>query len=317
MELKVFASFAAVVEEGTISGGARRAGITQPAMSRQIRGLEDDLGVRLLVRGNGPLRTTPAGARFYDRVTDLLTQAENVIGRTKLEGGLEQTGLHVIAPSATIDSAIVPFLISRGVDGPLLDCEPADPFRVFDIAISRGADLAISTRPAPPNWRHRRLSDGLVRAHVPRHHPFAGRASVNLDEVLEHPLILLTPNNGARRAVDQAMSLAGHELGAHVVVRHPSVAAGLAAAGRGIALLTDDPARGCSAVPILGPDGPLLIPIVAAWNVDNPRRAFIESVVDEIHDFLYVRHARRFGRLAPDPTDDGDGSIPMAGQGHA
>ncbi|WP_415925337.1 LysR family transcriptional regulator [Streptomyces sp. ME19-01-6] len=63
----MFASFVAVAQEGSISAGTRRQGVTQPAMKRQIQRLEHDLGVRLLARGTGPLRTTPTGARFYDR----------------------------------------------------------------------------------------------------------------------------------------------------------------------------------------------------------------------------------------------------------
>lgn len=300
MDLRVFASYIAVVQEGSISAGARRVGITQPAMSRQIRSLEDDLGVVLLVRGQGALRPTPAGARFYDRVTDLLATAENVIGRTKQEGGHAQTGLHIIAPSATIDSGIVPFLVSRGVDGPLLDCEPADPFRIFDVAAARGADIGIATRTPPPAWRQRKLTDGVVRAHVPRRHPLAARRSVPLEELLDDPLILLTPNSAARRAVDDALAMIGREYGPHVVVRHPSVAAGMAAAGRGIALLTDDPARGCSAVPITGPEGLLLVPIIAGWSADHPRREHIEQVLEELHRFLDVRQARSLGRAGND-----------------
>lgn len=292
MDLRVFASYVAVVQEGSISGGARRVGITQPAMSRQIRSLEVDLGVRLLIRGQGALRPTPAGARFYDRVTDLLANAENVIGRTRQEGSQEQAGLHVIAPSATIDSAIVPFLISRAEQGPLLDCEPADPFRVFDVATARGADLGISTLTPPPSWRRRKLTDGVVRAHVPRRHPIAGRAAVPLVELLDDPLILLTANSAARREVDAAVALTGREYGPHVVVRHPPIAAAMAAAGRGIALLTDDPARGCSAVPIIGPNGLLLVPVIAGWSTDHPRSAYIEAVLDELERYLGMRHAR-------------------------
>ncbi|MEU5029427.1 LysR family transcriptional regulator [Streptomyces milbemycinicus] len=63
----MFASFVAVAQGGSISAGARRQGVTQAAMTRQIQRLEHDLGVRLLVRGTGPLRTTLTGARLHDR----------------------------------------------------------------------------------------------------------------------------------------------------------------------------------------------------------------------------------------------------------
>ncbi|MFC7269156.1 LysR family transcriptional regulator [Microbacterium fluvii] len=297
MDLRVFASFVAVVEEGSISAGARRASITQPAMSRQIAGLERDLGVALFVRGSGGLRTTTAGSRFYERVTDLLSLAENIIGRTKQEGTQTVAALHVIAPPATIDSGIVPFLVSRGEGGPTLDCEPADPFRVFDIAQARGADLALSTRTPPPMWRHSKLSDGVVRAHVPRSHSLAGRGFVAIEELLDEPLIVLTPNNAARRIVDDALSSLDRPFEFSQVVRHPAIGAAMAAAGRGIALLTDDALRGTVAIPVIGPAGPLLVPVNAAWSPTNPRRDEIEALVGELTRFLDLRRNHNLDRV--------------------
>lgn len=290
-DLRVLASFVAVVQEGSVSGGARRVGITQPAMSRQMRGLEDELGVTLLVRGAGALRTTQDGARFYDRVSDLLAQAEHVIGRTKQEAGQQRTSLHVIAPSATIDSAIVPFLAADGAGLPVLDCEAADPFRVFDVARARGADLGVSTRTPAPGWTHRRLADGVVRAHMPAAHPLARRGGVEVDELLAEHLVLLTPNSAARRVLDEAVHARGAAYGDHVVVRHPSIARVLVRTGQGVAVLTDDPFPGCVAVPVVADRVPVTFPLIAGWDPANPNADLVEHVVER-----FARHMRRATR---------------------
>lgn len=297
-DLRVLASFVAVVQEGSVSGGARRVGITQPAMSRQMRSLEDELGVALLVRGAGALRTTPDGARFYDRVSDLLAQAEQVIGRTKQEAEQRRTSLHVVAPSATIDSAIVPFLAADGDGLPVLDCEVADPFRVFDDARARGADLGVSTRPPAPGWVHRRFADGVVRAHMPAAHPLAGRAGVELDDLLAEHLVLLTPNSAARRVLDEAVHARGATYGEHVVVRHPSIARVLVRTGHGVAALTDDPFPSCVALPIVVDREPLTFPLFAGWDPANPNAEIIEDVVARFGRHMRRTTRRRLQRVA-------------------
>lgn len=297
-DLRVLASFIAVVQEGSVSGGARRIGITQPAMSRQMHALEEELGVALLVRGAGGLRTTTDGARFYDRVSDLLAQAEHVIGRTKQEAEQRQAHLHVIAPSATIDSALVPFLIADGQGLPLLDCEAADPFHVFDDARARGADLGISTRTPSPGWVHRKVADGLVRAHVLASHPLARRGGIGLDDLLSEHLILLTPNNAARRVLDQAVHGRGAAYREHVVVRHPSIARALARTGRGVAVLTDDALPGCVAVPVVADRNPVTFPLFAGWDPANPNALRIEDTVDRFARYMRRTVRRRLQRVA-------------------
>lgn len=305
-DLPAFAAFAAVVEEGSISAGARRRGITQPAMTRQIQRLEDELGVRLLVRGNGPVRPTPAGARFYDRVTDLLALAENVVGRTKQESLQTRPVLHVIAPSATITSAIAPYLVARGARAPVLDCDDADPFRVFDVAATRGADLGVSTTTPRPGWRSRRLAAARVWAHVPREHPLARRAEIGIAELLEHPLVLLTPNSAARRILDNEVAAVDLGYDDPLIVRQPAIAQALVAAGRGVAVLTDDPAPGTVTVPVLGVDGHLEAPLYAGWDADRPRAGVIEEVVDDLALFLAARGRARARQAARRGAGDSD-----------
>ena len=60
MELKHLKHFVAIADDGGISAAARRLGLTQPALSRQVQALEQDLGVTLLDRGARSFALTPA-----------------------------------------------------------------------------------------------------------------------------------------------------------------------------------------------------------------------------------------------------------------
>src|ERR1700690_1392583 len=77
MELRHLRYFVAVVEEGSLSTAAeRRLHTSQPSLSRQIRDLEDQVGVELLSRSVHGVELTAAGKAFLDHARLALTQAE-------------------------------------------------------------------------------------------------------------------------------------------------------------------------------------------------------------------------------------------------
>ncbi|WP_438985274.1 LysR family transcriptional regulator [Aequoribacter sp.] len=70
--------FRLVTETGNFASAARRAHITQPALSNSIRTLEEHIGVQLFDRSERPIRVTPAGRDLLVRVDVLLAEAKNL-----------------------------------------------------------------------------------------------------------------------------------------------------------------------------------------------------------------------------------------------
>jgi DNA-binding transcriptional LysR family regulator len=70
--------FRLVTETGNFASAARKAHITQPALSNSIRTLEEHIGVRLFDRSERPIRVTPAGRNLLVRVDVLLAEAKNL-----------------------------------------------------------------------------------------------------------------------------------------------------------------------------------------------------------------------------------------------
>lgn len=85
MELRQVQLFLAAAEEGSITGAARRMNLTQPGLSRQIKALEEELGVELFTRGAHSVALTPAGRVLAEEGGKLLERAERVIGRVRAE----------------------------------------------------------------------------------------------------------------------------------------------------------------------------------------------------------------------------------------
>src|SRR5712671_6868996 len=83
MELRQLRYFVAVAEEGNISRAAQRIFLTQPALSRQIKALEVEIGQCLLERQAHSIRLTPAGEALLVEARTLLDQAEAALGRVR------------------------------------------------------------------------------------------------------------------------------------------------------------------------------------------------------------------------------------------
>src|SRR6266567_2917995 len=70
MELRHLRYFAAVAAHGSFSRAANQLHLTQPALSRQVKSLEDEIGVALIVRGQNTISLTSAGEDFYEEAKD-------------------------------------------------------------------------------------------------------------------------------------------------------------------------------------------------------------------------------------------------------
>src|SRR5437762_3442905 len=81
MELRQLRYFVAVAEEANISRAAQKIFLTQPALSRQIKALEDEIGQCVLEREAHSIRLTPAGEALLNEARQLLQHADAILER--------------------------------------------------------------------------------------------------------------------------------------------------------------------------------------------------------------------------------------------
>jgi DNA-binding transcriptional LysR family regulator len=86
MDLRQLRYFVAVAEEGNISRAAKKIFLTQPALSRQIKALEEEIGQCLLKREAHSIRLTPVGEALVREARELLQHAEQVLERARAAG---------------------------------------------------------------------------------------------------------------------------------------------------------------------------------------------------------------------------------------
>jgi DNA-binding transcriptional LysR family regulator len=215
-------TFAAVAEHRNISRAAVALHLSQPAVSGQLRQLQDEFGEPLYQRDGRGVRLTPAGeqlASYATRLRDTWRQAHAY--RDALRG-LESGTLRVGA-STTPASYLLPYLIAafhrrypevalHTTDGNTADIVGA--LASLDIAMVEGpvgVDLPPDTAVQP--WRE----DEIV-AIMPRSHPLAqtvgaeaGAAAgrIELAALGAHPLVLREAGSGVRQMVERAFARAG------------------------------------------------------------------------------------------------------------
>ena len=83
MELRHLRYFVAVAAHGSFNRAAEILHLTQPALSRQVKDLEEELGVPLLVRGQNMVKLTESGDLFYEEAREVIARAHEAVQRVR------------------------------------------------------------------------------------------------------------------------------------------------------------------------------------------------------------------------------------------
>lgn len=187
MNLQHVRTFVALVETGSFSTAAARLGVSQPTVSQQIRKLEAFLGKVLVHRSHANCAPTPQGAAILPYARALLASAD------RLQAAARSEDL-VIGASGNI----VSYFISSEM--PRFEAVAPPGFR-WRVEVASNPDLAARVAAgeidvAAMEWPDRRQGIATVpwrtepmSVIVPPGHPYDGRESITVDELVELPLI--------------------------------------------------------------------------------------------------------------------------------
>ncbi len=283
--------FLAVVDTGTVTAAARRLRIAQPALSRQVHALEREVGLQLFTRHHNKLRLTPAGVEFARMVRHLIVLSDDVHAAA---GGLASGAVRrlvVAATPTTITGLIAPFVATLGAADPLLLTRPAGHLELYD-ALRGGVDAIVSPASPEAGFARHRLGAVALRAFVSPDHPWARerRAAVGLAELTGQPLILPSDATTSRRVLDTAVARCGLAYDAVEECDDGNTVQANAAAGRGVAVLTDPPRFGTYPVSVRedsdDPGSELTVHLHAAWRPQHYASSLIEDLVRRLGRFL-------------------------------
>lgn len=192
MELRQLQLFLAAAEEGSITAAAKRMHLTQPALSRQIKSLEEELGVDLFTRGAHSVNLTPAGDVLLEEGRKLLERAERLVKqvRTAAEGEPLRIGYAPSLAGSLLGLALERFSqIHPKVRVQLADCSSAE----MRDGLTQGKLDVVVTVPWEGDSQGVRWT--TIRQHrmglaVPEAHPFAKKKKVPLASLDGQKLLL-------------------------------------------------------------------------------------------------------------------------------
>ncbi len=231
-------SFIALVQTGSVGAAARTRHLTQPAISNQLKRLQQTIGISLYHRHGRGIRITANGEALYQhalKIRDALAEAE------AFADGLRAltTGRIHVAASQTIAGSLLPAaLVSFQKSHPGIEVfidsgnsrQVIEKLGTIDIGLIEGppGGIAASCGIAP-------LGQDEIVAVLPPEHPLLHLDAIPLTELTRHPLIWRETGSGTRMVLEQAMMA---ELGylpeAHLMLG--GVAAVMEAARQGLGI---------------------------------------------------------------------------------
>lgn len=210
MELRNLRALITVAETGSVTKAAQFLHLVQPAVTRQIRSLEEDVGVPLFERTNTGMRPTPAGHALVARARRVLTELERARAEIQPEPG-HVTGIAAVGLLASVQELLAPRLVevvARKYPGIELQLASAYSGHLqewldagdLDVSLLYNLTSTQSVRVLPllrdQLWAVAPAADGL-RIDEP----------VDFATVIEHPFILpIAGKHGLRILIDEALS---------------------------------------------------------------------------------------------------------------
>lgn len=209
MNFKQLEAFIWVAELQSFTKASRQLFMSQPAVSFQIKALEEDLQVSLFQRGDKKVMLTEAGRLLYPEAKQMIRNYNRIKAGLEDLKGLK-TGHLVIGASTIPGEYILPILIGgfkEKYPGIIITLKVAGSGQVGRWVREREIDFGITG--APVDWEGTEcaswLKDQLVLI-VPPAHPWAVLDEVNLDNLKNEKMILRERGSGTRRTLEQKLA---------------------------------------------------------------------------------------------------------------
>lgn len=292
MELRQLRYFVAIVDHGSLSRAARVLHIAQPALTQQLRQLEDDLGAQLLHRSSQGVLSTDAGKTFYEHAQAILKQVEDA--RSAVTQSLHTpTGTVALGLPQSVSGALaLPLLTAVRAAYPEIELQLTEELsgNLIEQLKSGRINLAVlfddgqlgafsSTPLVEEDMMYITRSDSAFAA---------ARPSITLAQAIQSPLILPGHQHGVRPRIEQLARNAGLSV-EHVIeinsvaILKSAILADLGATILPAAPLLSEIERGTlRAYPISGPVISRTLALCASKNIPltNAAAAIRQLVLD-------------------------------------
>ncbi|NYT86551.1 LysR family transcriptional regulator [Pollutimonas harenae] len=232
--------FLNIHEAGTITDGAQRSHITLASASERVKGMEEAIGVALLLRGRRGVQLTPAGRTLLHHARSVLQQVDRMRGELDLYGQGLKGHVRLLCNTAALSEYLPDILGGFLAQYPQIsvDLEERMSYDIADAIRSGIADIGIVADSVDLQGleTHTFLSDPLTLI-VPMNHELAQRKSVSFAEVIHHDFIGLTEGSALQEHIAHHARKAGKHLGYRIRLRSLDATCRMVGQGIGIGIV--------------------------------------------------------------------------------
>ncbi|MBH5316774.1 LysR family transcriptional regulator [Paenibacillus sp. GSMTC-2017] len=201
--------FYMVAERGSFSAAAQSLHMTQPAVTMQVQSLEDYFGTKLLQRSTKRIELTDAGRAlmpFAKSSIDLIRDTDQTMSTftKQLKGRLQ------LGSSLTIGEYILPRLLGPfGQEYPhiSISMKVMNTAQIMEEILNHQLNFGLIEAPVNhPDMHMEAVMSDELKLVVPSNHPLAERASVSINEVMEHSFVLREQGSGTRLVMEEQLA---------------------------------------------------------------------------------------------------------------
>ena len=239
ISLRQFHAFVTAARLGSFTSAAKRLNISQPALTVQIRQLEEALGVRLFDRSTRVVKLTNIGRELAPTLERVLQEINVVMVHTR-ELAPHIKGTVAVGALPSVSSKLLPAVIAEFQNeypGIVVRLRDVLAQRIVKMVKEEEVDFGIGTLRRPdPDIQFTPLLTDYLGVIFPAGHPVEHRMSITLDYLATFPLILMDPETSVRDLVDRAFELIGKVAVPAFEAAYMSTAVALVKAGFGLTI---------------------------------------------------------------------------------
>jgi DNA-binding transcriptional LysR family regulator len=240
LNMRQVRAFVSVAHLKSFTRAAALLNVSQPALTVQLRKLEETLGIRLLDRNSRTVDITRLGRELLPVFQRILRELDSVVMDTRALA-TQQHGVVRIAALPSFAAGLLPTVISR-----FRRSNPRMSFAVKDVIASRvnasvrseEVDIGITGGDlSDPDLEILHLTHDKMHVVFPSQHPLGRKRRITLEDLAELPLVLMDSETSVRSIVDAAFVAAGRLPIPACEAIYMMTAVGMVKAGLGVTVL--------------------------------------------------------------------------------
>jgi DNA-binding transcriptional LysR family regulator len=216
-------------------------GVTQPAMSRLIMQLEDEVGCKLLTRDRGRVRLTEEGERFYEKAEQVLLSMRELNGFSTTMRHDPKREVRIVSIYGLVSNLIPTAIAAFSADHPKvrIAIDILNRSRLEDVINERTFDIALATLPvkSPASLTIDNLGILPAICVLPNKHPLSRKKVIDAQDLADYPFVSARRETLLRQRVDEVYDRLGIARQLQFECHNTEVMCQLVAAGFGVSVV--------------------------------------------------------------------------------